>query len=49
MTEATKLKYEIKDINLAEAGKNQIEWADRDMPVLASIRKRFKEEQLQTK
>ena len=45
MTEATKLKYEIKDINLAEAGKNQIEWADRDMPVLASIRKRFREEQ----
>ena len=45
MTEATKLKYEIKDINLAETGKNQIEWADRDMPVLASIRKRFREEQ----
>ena len=45
MTESTKLKYEIKDINLAEAGKNQIEWAERDMPVLASIRKRFKEEQ----
>jgi len=45
MTEATKVKYEIKDINLAESGKNQIEWADRDMPVLTSIRKRFKEEQ----
>ncbi len=45
MTEATQLKYEIKDINLAESGKNQIEWAYRDMPVLASIRKRFEEEQ----
>jgi adenosylhomocysteinase len=41
----TQFKYEIKDINLAEAGKNQIEWADRDMPVLASIRKRFEKEQ----
>jgi adenosylhomocysteinase len=45
MTEATKVKYQIKDINLAESGKNQIEWADRDMPVLASIRKRFETEQ----
>jgi len=45
MTESTKLKYEIKDINLADSGKNQIEWAERDMPVLASIRKRFSEEQ----
>ncbi|MEI8390696.1 MAG: adenosylhomocysteinase [bacterium] len=44
MTEATKLKYQIKDINLAESGKNQIEWADRDMPVLESIRKRFETE-----
>ncbi|HSA05611.1 MAG TPA: adenosylhomocysteinase [Candidatus Gastranaerophilales bacterium] len=45
MTELTKLKYEIKDINLAEAGKNQIEWANKDMPVLESIRKRFAKEQ----
>ena len=41
MTELTRLKYEIKDINLAESGKNQIEWADRDMPVLGLIRERF--------
>lgn len=44
MTNSTELKYEIKDIGLAEAGKNQIEWAERDMPVLASIRKRFEAE-----
>ena len=42
--ETTTMKYEIKDINLAAAGKNQIEWADMDMPVLASIRKRFAQE-----
>jgi len=42
--ETTAMKYEIKDINLAVQGKNQIEWADRDMPVLASIRERFAKE-----
>ena len=26
--------YEIKDINLAEQGKKNIEWAQKDMPVL---------------
>jgi len=45
MAELTKTKYEIKNIDLAEAGKNQIEWANRDMPVLSLIRKRFSEEQ----
>ncbi|MDO5118109.1 MAG: adenosylhomocysteinase [Eggerthellaceae bacterium] len=38
------MSSEIKDINLADAGRARIEWADRDMPVLASIRKRFAEE-----
>lgn len=33
--------YDIKDIALADAGKARIEWADRDMPVLARIRERF--------
>lgn len=42
--ETATMKYEIKDINLAAAGKNQIEWADKDMPVLASIRERFAKE-----
>jgi len=41
----TEFKYEVKDINLAEQGKNQIEWAAKDMPVLCQIRERFKKEQ----
>ncbi len=35
---------DIFDIGLAEAGRARIEWADRDMPVLASIRERFEHE-----
>ena len=35
---------DIKDINLADAGLARIMWADRDMPVLASIRERFERE-----
>ncbi len=38
---STQLKYDIKDINLAEQGKNNIEWAMKDMPVLRKIRERF--------
>lgn len=38
------MNYDVKDMSLAEAGKARIEWADKDMPVLASIRKRFAEE-----
>ena len=34
---STQLKYDIKDINLAEQGKNNIEWAMKDMPVLKKI------------
>ncbi len=34
---------DIKDIDLADAGRARIEWAARDMPVLASISKRFEE------
>lgn len=37
--------YDIKDINLADEGLARILWADKDMPVLASIRERFAEEQ----
>ncbi len=36
--------YEIKDINLAEQGRKNIEWAQKDMPVLNSITERFKKE-----
>ena len=35
------IKSDIKDINLAEQGKNNIEWAMKDMPVLRKIRERF--------
>ena len=39
------IKCDIKDINLAEQGKNQIEWAFKDMPVLKQIQDRFIKEQ----
>lgn len=45
MTMGTQAKYDIKDINLADQGKNQIEWAFKDMPVLNQIMERFKKEQ----
>src|SRR5664280_1520881 len=35
------MDHDVKDLALADAGKARIEWADRDMPVLASIRERF--------
>ena len=38
-------QYEIKDINLVDQGKNQIEWAFKDMPVLKQIQERFIKEQ----
>lgn len=41
----TQQKYDIKDINLADQGKNQIEWAFKDMPVLNLIQERFIKEQ----
>ena len=37
--------YDIADISLADAGQKRIEWADRQMPVLAQIRHRFSKEQ----
>ncbi|MGB3693375.1 MAG: adenosylhomocysteinase [Spirulinaceae cyanobacterium] len=40
----TKPKYEIKDINLASQGKQRIEWAGREMPVLKLIKERFAKE-----
>jgi adenosylhomocysteinase len=36
--------YDIADIALADAGQKRIEWADRQMPVLAQIRERFASE-----
>ena len=37
-------RYDIKDINLAEQGLKQIDWALRDMPVLSKIKERFEKE-----
>ena len=37
----TKPKYDIKDINLAAQGKQRIDWAAREMPVLRQIQERF--------
>ena len=33
--------YDVKDLRLAAAGKNRVEWAKKDMPVLRSIGARF--------
>src|SRR5690242_4091924 len=38
-------RYDVKDLALAEEGRRRIEWADRQMPVLAAIRERFEREQ----
>ncbi len=43
MTTAAK-NYDVADLALADAGQARIEWADRHMPVLASIRERFARE-----
>src|SRR3990170_4729548 len=36
--------YDVKDLRLAAAGKNRVEWAKKDMPVLRSIGTRFAKE-----
>ncbi|HOV47417.1 MAG TPA: adenosylhomocysteinase [Anaerolineae bacterium] len=35
------MKYHVKDIDLAPAGRLRMEWAEREMPVLRRIRERF--------
>ena len=42
---ATTKRHDVKDLALAPEGKRRIEWADRQMPVLAAIRERFESEQ----
>ena len=37
-------QYDIKDPTLAEAGKQRIEWASREMPVVKLIKERFSKE-----
>ena len=38
------MKYDVKDLGLAAAGRQRIEWAGNQMPVVASILKRFSKE-----
>ena len=42
---ATTKRHDVKDLALASEGVRRIEWADRQMPVLAAIRERFENEQ----
>ncbi len=42
---ATTKRHDVKDLSLAPEGVRRIEWADRQMPVLAAIRERFEQEQ----
>ena len=39
-----RLKHEVKDLALAPLGRQRIEWAGREMPVLKQIRDRFEKE-----
>ncbi len=45
MTIATKHASDIADLSLADAGSRRVEWAGREMPVLARIRERVAKEQ----
>src|SRR5437879_4726525 len=42
---ATTKRHDVKDLALAPEGVRRIDWADRQMPVLAAIRERFDREQ----
>ncbi len=44
MSATRSLQYDVKDIGLAGRGKQRIEWAEREMPVLRLIRERFAED-----
>jgi adenosylhomocysteinase len=44
MSATRSLEFDVKDITLAARGKQRIEWAEREMPVLRLIRERFAEE-----
>src|SRR6478752_4439056 len=42
---ATTKRHDVKDLALASEGVRRIQWADRQMPVLAAIRGRFEKDQ----
>ncbi|MFM7613718.1 MAG: adenosylhomocysteinase, partial [Synechococcales cyanobacterium] len=39
-----RIQYEVKDLALAAQGKQRIQWAGREMPVLRQIQERFLQE-----
>jgi adenosylhomocysteinase len=41
---SSRLKHEVKDLSFAPLGRQRIEWAGREMPVLQQIRDRFAQE-----
>ncbi len=44
MSATRAMEFDVKDIGLAKQGKQRIEWAEREMPVLRLIRERFGDE-----
>jgi len=38
------MDFDVKDLNLADKGRDKIDWADQSMPVLRLIRQRFEKE-----
>ena len=44
MSATRSVEFDVKDIGLAKQGKQRIEWAEREMPVLRLIRERFGDE-----
>ena len=44
MSATRSVEFDVKDLGLASNGKQRIEWAEREMPVLRLIRERFAEE-----
>ena len=44
MSATRSVEFDVKDIELAGHGKQRIEWAEREMPVLRLIRERFAQE-----
>jgi len=44
MTTTTTPRHDVVDLGLADVGSRRVEWAGREMPVLAGIRKRLAKE-----
>ncbi len=44
MSATRSLDFDVKDVSLSSKGKQRIEWAEREMPVLRLIRERFGQE-----